>query len=114
MLKRYKTGVSKDSLQIDVDSVRLAVAGEGGPAVLCLHAIGHGGADYAAFAAAVKDRFEVIRIDWPGSGPHGSTKSRSVLFVCRTLSGVLEVPAHRKTNHHREFNWRCRRIAPCP
>jgi pimeloyl-ACP methyl ester carboxylesterase len=69
MLKRYKTGVPEGSLQIDLDSVRLAVAREGsGPAVVCLHAIGHGGGDYAAFAAAVKDRFEVIRIGWPGQG----------------------------------------------
>ena len=35
-----------------VDGVRLAVAREGkGPPVICLHAIGHGGGDYEAFAA---------------------------------------------------------------
>ena len=41
------------------------------PAVVCLHAIGHGGGDFADFASAVKDRFEVIRIDWPGQGQSG-------------------------------------------
>ena len=65
-------GVPAGSPEIEVDGVRLAVAREGrGPTVVCLHAIGHGGRDFEAFAAAMKDRFEIIRIDWPGQGRSG-------------------------------------------
>ena len=57
---------------LDCDGVRLAVSREGhGPVVVCLHAIGHGGRDFDAFAAVAADRFEVIRIDWPGQGRSG-------------------------------------------
>jgi 4,5:9,10-diseco-3-hydroxy-5,9,17-trioxoandrosta-1(10),2-diene-4-oate hydrolase len=41
--------------------------GKGDP-VVCLHAIGHGAADFEAFAKRVGDGFEVIAIDWPGQG----------------------------------------------
>jgi pimeloyl-ACP methyl ester carboxylesterase len=69
---REEAGVPADSSEIEVDGVRLAVARDGqGLAVVCLHAIGHGGGDFADFASAVKDRFEVIRIDWPGQGRSG-------------------------------------------
>ncbi|MEI4861588.1 hypothetical protein Q8G41_28790, partial [Klebsiella pneumoniae] len=52
--------------------VRLAVHREGsGPTVVCLHAIGHGGGDFEAFAQSVRADFEVIRIDWPGHGLSG-------------------------------------------
>ena len=63
---RYRIGVPADSPEIEVDGVRIAVAREGrGPAVVCLHAIGHGGRDFEAFAAAVRDSFEVIRLAAP-------------------------------------------------
>jgi pimeloyl-ACP methyl ester carboxylesterase len=39
--------------------------------VLCLHAIGHGGRDYETFSALMRDRYEIIRIDWPGQGRSG-------------------------------------------
>jgi pimeloyl-ACP methyl ester carboxylesterase len=62
-------GVPEGSPVIEVDGVRLAVARLGrGPTVVCLHATGHGGRDFEAFAEAMSDRFEVIRIDWPGQG----------------------------------------------
>jgi len=41
--------------------------GRGQP-VVCLHAVGHGGRDFDAFARAVRNDFEVIRIDWPDQG----------------------------------------------
>src|SRR5690348_4820381 len=66
---RHATGVPGGSPLMDVLGVRLAVADEGrGHAVVCLHAIGHGGGDFAALAAALRGDFRVIRIDWPGQG----------------------------------------------
>src|SRR5689334_17103552 len=69
MSRREELGVPVGSPMIEAKGVRLAVAREGqGSAVVCLHAIGHGGGDFAVFADTVSDRFEVIRIDWPGQG----------------------------------------------
>jgi pimeloyl-ACP methyl ester carboxylesterase len=71
-LKRYEAGVPEGSAEILVEGTRLAVARDGkGPPIICLHATGHGGGDFEAFAAAMCDRFEVIRIDWPGQGRSG-------------------------------------------
>lgn len=69
---RFEIGVPADSQVIVAGGVRLAVArqGEGFP-VVCLHAIGHGGRDFEAFTRTMKDRFEIIRIDWPGQGRSG-------------------------------------------
>ena len=72
MACRQACGVPADAPTVLCDGVNLAVSREGsGPAVVCLHAIGHGGGDYAAFAAALKQRVEVIRVDWPGQGRSG-------------------------------------------
>lgn len=38
------------------------------PAIVCLHAIGHGGRDYAAFAATFEADYRIITVDWPGHG----------------------------------------------
>src|SRR5579862_3922614 len=71
-LQRYEVGVPPSSPELIVDGARLAVAREGkGPPVVCLHAIGHGGRDFEAFTAAMRDRFEIVRIDWPGQGRSG-------------------------------------------
>jgi 4,5:9,10-diseco-3-hydroxy-5,9,17-trioxoandrosta-1(10),2-diene-4-oate hydrolase len=72
MSRREELGVPAGSPTIEAKGVRLAIAREGrGPAVVCLHAIGHGGGDFAAFAQAVRGRFDIIRIDWPGQGRSG-------------------------------------------
>jgi pimeloyl-ACP methyl ester carboxylesterase len=90
--RRHDVGIPRGSLELSVEGVRLAVAREGqGPPVVCLHAIGHGGRDFEAFAAALRDRFEVVRIDWPGqgrSGPdsHAATPAR----YAKLLRGVIE------------------------
>jgi pimeloyl-ACP methyl ester carboxylesterase len=91
-LHRYETGVPAGSLELMVDGVRLAVAREGkGPPVVCLHAIGHGGGDFEAFAAAIRDRFEIFRVDWPAqgrSGPDG--KAATPARYAELLHGVVE------------------------
>ncbi|HEV2651487.1 MAG TPA: alpha/beta hydrolase [Rhizomicrobium sp.] len=43
-----------------------------GPAVLCLHAIGHGARDFELLAERIGARFEVIALDWPGQGRSAS------------------------------------------
>jgi 4,5:9,10-diseco-3-hydroxy-5,9,17-trioxoandrosta-1(10),2-diene-4-oate hydrolase len=83
---RYKAGVPANSLEVWVDGVRLAVAREGvGPPVICLHAIGHGGRDFEAFVAAVRDQFELIRVDWPSQGRSGEDKSAATPIRYATL-----------------------------
>lgn len=73
MTMREECGVPAGAATVVCDGVSLAVSREGaGPPVVCLHAVGHGGGDYATFAAAVRDRHEVIRIDWPGHGRSGA------------------------------------------
>jgi pimeloyl-ACP methyl ester carboxylesterase len=89
---RQAIGVPADSAEIEVDGARIAVAREGhGPAVVCLHAIGHGGGDFNAFASAIRDDFEVIRIDWPNQGRSGpDPKPLSPSRYAELLDGVLE------------------------
>src|SRR5258705_1899899 len=88
---RYELGVPPGSPEVVVDGVRLAVARSGrGPAVVCLHAIGHGGRDFEAFAAAVEKRFEVIRVDWPGQGRSGpDTGQPAAARYAELLAGLL-------------------------
>lgn len=89
---REQAGVPAGSAEIMVDGVRFAVAREGkGPAVVCLHAIGHGGRDFEAFTSAVKDQFEVIRMDWPGQGRSGPDRQPpSAARYAELLAGVLD------------------------
>ncbi|WP_394761407.1 alpha/beta fold hydrolase [Phenylobacterium sp.] len=77
--------------EIEVDGVRLAVVREGhGPAVVCLHAIGHDGRDFEAFSAAMRARFEIIRIDWPGQGRSGpDARPASAARYADLLAGAL-------------------------
>jgi pimeloyl-ACP methyl ester carboxylesterase len=61
--------MNKSPTFIEAAGSRLAVRrwGSGAP-VICLHAIGHSGADFEAFAQRVGAAFEVIALDWPGQG----------------------------------------------
>lgn len=69
---RAAVGVPAGSPTIDIDGVTLAYDRQGsGPPVVCLSAIQHGAGDFDAFAERVRDRFEVIRLDWPGHGRSG-------------------------------------------
>jgi pimeloyl-ACP methyl ester carboxylesterase len=78
MSLRENVGVPAGSTEIEVDGVSIAIAHAGrGPQVICLHAIGHGGGDFAQFSSMVEDRFEVVRIDWPGQGRSGSDSNPS-------------------------------------
>jgi pimeloyl-ACP methyl ester carboxylesterase len=56
----------------EVEGVRLAVdrVGQGRP-VVCLSSICHDAHDFDALAGRLGDRFEFIRIEWPGHGRSG-------------------------------------------
>lgn len=66
---RSATGASPAARRVTVDGVCLAVDDHGrGPAIACLHAIGHGAGDFAALRARLAPRWRVIAPDWPGQG----------------------------------------------
>ncbi len=92
MISTEQAGVPAGSMILDVDGVKLAVCREGsGPPVICLHAIGHGGGDFAGFAAAFRSQFEIIRIDWPGQGRSGpDTVPTSAARYAQLLDGVVD------------------------
>jgi pimeloyl-ACP methyl ester carboxylesterase len=91
MARRQATGVPEGAAMIEVDGVALAVAREGrGVPVVCLHAIAHGGGDYAAFAERMAGGFEVIRLDWPGHGRSGEDhRPLSPARYAELLAGLL-------------------------
>jgi pimeloyl-ACP methyl ester carboxylesterase len=56
-------------------AIAIIRSGHGLP-VICLHATGHGGRDYAEFASRLSSKgFEIIAVDWPdhGSSPPDAT-----------------------------------------
>ncbi len=73
---RGEVGAAPPFNEVDVGGVRLAYNDEGyGPAVVCLHAIGHGARDYAELRLRLRDRFRVIALDWPGQGQSGPDRA---------------------------------------
>src|SRR5437588_6888685 len=69
---REALGAIEPHKQIDVGGVRIAYNDDGaGPAVVCLHAIGHGASDYARVSQTLRRRHRVIALDWPGHGRSG-------------------------------------------
>lgn len=89
---RAEIGVAAGSPKIEVHGVKLAYAREGGGApVVCLHAIGHGGGDFDAFADAIRGNFEIIRVDWPGQGRSDpDTEPASAARYAELLTGFLD------------------------
>lgn len=91
MTNREAIGVPEDAGRITVDGVELAVCDEGsGPAVVCLHATGHGGGDFAALAEALRGKYRVVRVDWPGQGRSGTDRQPPTPErYARLLEGLL-------------------------
>lgn len=78
-------------LQVHVDGVDLAVsrAGAGLP-VVCLTAIGHDAHDFDALVQRLGDRFEFIRLEWPGHGGSGPDAApASAARYADLLSGAI-------------------------
>jgi 4,5:9,10-diseco-3-hydroxy-5,9,17-trioxoandrosta-1(10),2-diene-4-oate hydrolase len=58
--------------RVETHGVSMAVDRIGaGPPVICLSAVGHDARDFDALAQRLGDRFEFIRIEWPGHGRSG-------------------------------------------
>lgn len=54
---------------LTIDGTRLVLDDDGdGPALVCLHAIGHDGSEFGRLRARLRDRWRVIALDWPGQG----------------------------------------------
>jgi 4,5:9,10-diseco-3-hydroxy-5,9,17-trioxoandrosta-1(10),2-diene-4-oate hydrolase len=54
---------------MSVGGVELAYDDDGeGPALVCLHAIGHGASDFTRLCAPLRARWRVLALDWPGQG----------------------------------------------
>ena len=67
---RSAVGVQQPFALLDAGGTQVAVAQYGtGEPIVCLHATGHGGRDYAAFADAMAHcAYSVFVVDWPGHG----------------------------------------------
>jgi 4,5:9,10-diseco-3-hydroxy-5,9,17-trioxoandrosta-1(10),2-diene-4-oate hydrolase len=87
--------VAQPRAQLTVDGVELAVhdsdPASSKPAIVCLHAIGHGGGDFAAFEATFSARYRVITVDWPGQGASGvDPQPASAKRYEALLAGLLD------------------------
>jgi 4,5:9,10-diseco-3-hydroxy-5,9,17-trioxoandrosta-1(10),2-diene-4-oate hydrolase len=82
-----------------VDGVRLAYNEDGaGPAVVCLHAIGHGAGDFAALRERLAGRYRLVALDWPGHG--NSDDDREPVSAARyaeLLIGFLDAAGIERT-----------------
>jgi 4,5:9,10-diseco-3-hydroxy-5,9,17-trioxoandrosta-1(10),2-diene-4-oate hydrolase len=78
---------------LDVDGVSLAVhdsdAGGTRPGIVCLHAIGHGGADFSRFEDAFAAEYRIITVDWPGQGASGNDHQPASAARYRELFELL-------------------------
>ncbi|HEX7761157.1 MAG TPA: alpha/beta hydrolase [Caulobacteraceae bacterium] len=92
MSLRAETGVAAGSPTIEVDGVTLAYDRQGaGPPVVCVSAISHGARDFDALAQRIGQRFEVIRLDWPGHGRSGDdAQPASAARYGALLAGALD------------------------
>ncbi len=85
-------GNALQTLMLDVEGTKLAVTRQGtGPALVCLHAIGHGARDFVRLGERLGQRFTIIAIDFPGHG--GSPKEAIAPEPARyveLLSGVVD------------------------
>jgi 4,5:9,10-diseco-3-hydroxy-5,9,17-trioxoandrosta-1(10),2-diene-4-oate hydrolase len=90
--QRAHAGAPADCRQVVVDGVRLAVDDSGdGPAIVCLHAIGHGAADFARLRRRLAPRWRVLAPDWPGQGRSAADREppRAARYAA-LLDGLLD------------------------
>ena len=91
-LQRVHAGAPASCRQLVVDGVRLAVDDAGdGPALVCLHAIGHGAADFARLRDRLAPRWRVLAPDWPGQGRSAADREPpSAARYAALLDGLLD------------------------
>jgi pimeloyl-ACP methyl ester carboxylesterase len=91
---RAAVGVSASWRETTIDGVRLAFSDDGGgpaPALVCLHAIGHGGSDFDRVRARWLGRRRVLVLDWPAQGRSGPDRMPCSPTRCETLlAGFLD------------------------
>lgn len=91
---RTALGVAAPRRETIIDGVRLAFGDEGGgaaPALVCLHAIGHGGSDFERVRAQWRGRRRVLIVDWPGQGHSGADHVPcSAARYAALLGGLLD------------------------
>lgn len=92
---RHALGSPLPRTVLRVEGVELALhdsdPGGSRPALLCLHAIGHGGADFAGLEAAFGNRYRVLTLDWPGQGYSGDDREpASAKRYTQLLGGVID------------------------
>jgi pimeloyl-ACP methyl ester carboxylesterase len=76
---------------LDVAGTRLAVTVTGqGPAMVCLHAIGHGARDFAKLAAHLGHRFTFVAVDFPA---HGDSPAEAAAPTARRYEELLGATA---------------------
>lgn len=96
---RLALAVAEPRRIVAVDGVGIAIHDSdptaSKPEIVCLHAIGHGGGDFALFEQAWRDRFRVISVDWPGHGaseldlqPASASRYASLLLGLLDTLGV--------------------------
>src|SRR5262249_57035243 len=89
---RVHAGAPAGCRQVVVDGVRLALDDAGdGPAIVCLHAIGHGAADFARLRRRLAPRWRVLAPDWPGQGRSAADREppRAARYAA-LLDGLLD------------------------
>jgi pimeloyl-ACP methyl ester carboxylesterase len=90
---RSELGVTGSAHYVDVDGIPIACSDDGsGEPVICLHAIGHGARDFDHFRSAMRGRYRVVTLDWPGHGRSGDDAERgpSVSRFAEVLAKVLD------------------------
>lgn len=90
--RRKHCGVRAPYRMIEVGGVGLAVADRGsGMPVVCLHAIAHGGGDFAGLEDRFGRRFRFVTLDWPGQGHSGDDpQPASASRYAQLLEAVLD------------------------
>ncbi|HSV06310.1 MAG TPA: alpha/beta hydrolase [Candidatus Binatus sp.] len=88
---RARTALGASGHRVTIDGVSLAFDEEGaGPDVVCLHAIGHGAADFVRLRRRLCDRYRVLALDWPGQGNSGDDHvPASAVRYASLLEGFL-------------------------
>jgi 4,5:9,10-diseco-3-hydroxy-5,9,17-trioxoandrosta-1(10),2-diene-4-oate hydrolase len=89
---RGALGASAPFKEVVVDGVRLAFDDEGsGPALLCLHAIGHGARDFEELRRRLRGRWRLLALDWPGHGSSGAdAEPASADRYAQLLAGFVD------------------------
>jgi 4,5:9,10-diseco-3-hydroxy-5,9,17-trioxoandrosta-1(10),2-diene-4-oate hydrolase len=90
--RRAALGTTHSGQHVVVEGVRLAYDDEGsGPALLCLHAIGHGARDFEGLRARFRSRCRVLALDWPGHGHSGDdARPASAARYAELLRGFID------------------------